>query len=99
MALFGRAGDEPRRRALVRGFRFVVACDRFFIAELALPSANGQTSVRQPKVFEIRTVSSLVEFYVRAARPSRALPAVAESAFVARAIGGRAWMRQESRRQ
>ena len=45
-----RAGDEPRRRALVRGFRFVVACDRFFIAELALPSANGQTSVRQPKV-------------------------------------------------
>ena len=50
MALFGRAGDEPRRRALVPGFRFVGACDRFFIAELALPPANGQTSVRQPKV-------------------------------------------------
>ena len=99
MALFGRAGDEPRRRALVRGFRFVVACDRFFIAELALPSANGQRRSGSQKSVEIRTVSSLVEFYVRAARPSRALPAVAESAFVARAIRGRAWMRQESRRQ
>ena len=50
MALFGGAGDEPRRRALVRGFGFVVACDRFIIAELALPSAGGQTSVRQPKM-------------------------------------------------
>jgi hypothetical protein len=77
MALFGRAGDEPRRRALVRGFRFVVACDRFFIAELA-PQMGRRRSGSQKSV-EIRTVSSLVEFYVRAARPSRALPVVTEA--------------------
>ena len=52
----------------------------------------GRRRFGSQKSFEIRTVSSLVEFYVRAARPSRALPAVAESAFVARAIGDRAWV-------
>jgi hypothetical protein len=39
----------------------------------------GRRRFGSQKSFEIRTVSSLVEFYVRAAWPSRALPVVAEA--------------------
>ena len=79
MALFGRAATNPVGAPSFAAFALSSRVIASSLLSWRYPPQMGRRRSGSQKSVEIRTVSSLVEFYVRAARPSRALPAVAEA--------------------